>query len=161
MSTTADNSKVKHALESAGQSWIFSFWGENAEKNLDRIHGDIEKFRREYRKRFGESPDPYALLDDNPVKAAAFFQIDTLQSSIEMQIMIWRILLGCDIVGVDFHYRQGIPPTFTATLRPPYSDDSETYDGQSPGDVRVLRHFGFVSNSEQLFFQGYHAVRDK
>jgi len=161
MSAAIDTAIVKKALERAGADWIFRYWGGDEAKHLGRVRSDIEKFRREYRRRFRETPDPYALLDDNPVKGAAFFQIDTLQSSLEMKVMIWRILLGCEIVGLDYHYEQGTTPNFTVRIRAPYSDEVETYVAQSPGDFRVLRHFGFVQTDDQLFFQGYFAVRDK
>ena len=47
------------------------------------------------------SADLFGLVETNPTKAAAFFQPDTLQASREMKLMVWRILLGCEIQGIE------------------------------------------------------------
>jgi len=153
--TTVDTAPIKKALQRSGMEWIFSYWGADEAKHLERARRSIERFRRAYRSRFGETPDPYELLEENPAKGAAFFQLDALLCSVEMKMMIWRIFLGCEIVGLDFRYRAGKPPQLVVRLRSPGSGDEETYLGQEADDFRVLRHFGFVSNGDQLFLQGY------
>ncbi len=159
MNTTTEIVDLRNALQRSGTDWIFRYWGANEEKHLERVRLDIGKFQREYKKRFHELPDPYALLAENPAKGAAFFQGDALQSSLEMKIMIWRILLGCEIVGIDFRFRLGEPPHFEVRLRPPYSTDEEVYLAPDPGDIRVLRNLGFVQSGHQLFFQGYFPLK--
>ena len=150
---------LKYAIEKAGSAWIFRYWGNDLSRNLDRIRKELEQFSREYQHRFGETPDPFALLEENPVKGAAFFQIDTFMVSLEMKIMIWRILLGCEIAKIKFNYEAGKAPELTVVLRPPYGEREEVYKGQMPSDFRVLRHFGATGVSGELFLQGYYAGR--
>ena len=159
MIAATERGRLKAALEKSGSDWVFRYWGAEAEKNLDRVSQEIERFLRAYRRRFGEKPDPYALLDSNPPKGAAFFQMDSLLVSVEMKIMIWRILLGCEIARVEFKYRVGQVPSLTVALVPPYGQGEEIYTGQQPSDFRVLRHLGVTGVEGQLFLQGYYAAK--
>lgn len=158
MTKTKEIARLKEALEEAGSGWIFDFWGGDLDKNLDMVRRDIEDFAREYERRFGDRPDPYNLVQENASKAAAFFQIDTLMASVEMKIMIWRVLLGCEIASVEFGYEAGAKPSLVIQLRPPYGGKLEKYTGQ-PSDFRVLRHFGVTHVNGELFLQGYYAAR--
>jgi hypothetical protein len=155
MSTAGATSNVREAFVKSGSDWIFRFWGDETDKNLDKVRQDIDRFTREYKKRFGENPDPYHLLKVNPLKGAVFFQIDTFMVSVEMKIVIWRILLGCEIVKVHLSYESGKRFLFRITLRPPYGGQEETYIGKQPGDFRVLRHFGVSRVDDQLLLHGY------
>jgi hypothetical protein len=160
MATATIRGRLKEAIEKAGSAWIFRYWGNDVDKNLDRVAADLERFTREYHRRYRERPDPLELLEVNPLKGAAFFQIDTLMVSIEMKIMIWRILLGCEIAKVEFRYEAGKLPFFSVSLRPPYGDDEERFRGEKASDFRVLRHFGITGVEDQLFLQGYYAGRE-
>jgi hypothetical protein len=151
--------RLKEAIEKAGSAWIFRYWGSDVEKNVDHIAVDLDRFAREYQRRFKERPDPLELMDVNPLKGAAFFQIDTLMVSVEMKIMVWRILLGCEVARVEFKYEAGKPPKFSVTLCPPYGEKEEYYEGKQASDFRVLRHFGVTGVGNQLFLQGYYAGR--
>jgi hypothetical protein len=81
----------------------------------------------EYERRFHETPDPIRLLEKNPAKGTAFFQIDTFRVSLEMKIMIWRILMGCDIVRVQFTYESGAPISLSVVIKSPYGDEDPPY----------------------------------
>src|SRR4051812_11832418 len=142
MNATETVASIREAFIESGSDWIFRFWGDNTDENFEKVRQDIDKFIREYKKRFGERPDPFHLLKVNPLKGTVFFQIDTFMVSVEMKIMMWRILLGCEILKVDFNYEAGKRPSFRVVLRPPYGGHEETYTGKDPGDFRVLRHFG-------------------
>src|SRR5436305_10821813 len=92
-----DRAALRDALVRAGEGWVFQFWGDRSDAELDRLIGELGRFADEYDLRYGERPDPFGLLTANPVKGAAFFQIDTLRLTPEMQCAVWRILLGADI----------------------------------------------------------------
>jgi hypothetical protein len=161
MSATLDREDVKHALKESGAAWIFEYWGDAADRQIDEVCTDIEEFIAEYQHRFGEAPDPIRLLRTNPAKGMAFFQIDTFRVSLEMKIMIWRILMGCEIVRVQFNYQLGSPIGLSITLRTPYGAEDPPYDaGGNNEDFRVLRHLGAVGTQGGLMeLQGYHALR--
>ena len=159
MSKASQRQRLRDALHEADSDWILSFWGKEQDKNLDRVLGDLDQFADEYAKRFRERPDPFKLLAENPLKGAAFFQIDTLRLSAEMKVMVWRILLGCEITRVEFRYAAGRKPTLRVTLRPPYGQGEEEYTGGEPTDFRILRHFGSSGADDQLFLEGYYALR--
>jgi hypothetical protein len=162
MSKASARLRLREALERAGSAWILRIWGKEAEKNLDRVNRELDEFVAEYQRRFGpdQGPDPFALLEENPSKAAAFFQIETLMVSAEMKVMIWRILMGCTIAKVAFQYEAGKPPTFLVTLAKPYDLQREEYVGRHPADFRVLRHFGITGYGDQVYLEGYYAARN-
>src|SRR5437899_13098459 len=117
MSATIDRTQVKKAIEDAGESWLFSYWGADSERHLDGVRAQLTEFLDEYERRFGERPDPFTLLQTDPYKGKAFFQNDTFMVSVEMKILIWRILLGGEIVGVNFEYEIFKQPRSCVTLR--------------------------------------------
>jgi hypothetical protein len=151
--------RLKSALEKAGSGWVFRYWGNDTARNLDRVAADLDRFIQEYHRLFGERPDPYLLMEENPLKGAAFFQVDTLLASVEMKVMVWRILLGCEIAQVKWTYEAGKGSSLKVVLRPPYGGKEESYTGQQPADFRVLRHFGATGVDGQLILQGYYAAR--
>jgi hypothetical protein len=159
MSASATRAKLRKALEESGTAWIFQYWGNKADKHLARMADALAEFQKEYERRYGSPPDPFDLLDKNPAKAAAFFQVDTQLVSLEMKIMIWRVLLGCEISRIEFKYDAGKRPTLLVTLRTPYSDQEEQFKGQKPDDFRILRHLGVSGKHDQLLLQGYYASR--
>src|SRR5262249_36926182 len=120
MSKTSERLRLKNALQQAGNAWLFRFWGPDEGRNLDRIRRDLEEFCREYEQRFQERPDPFNLLETNPWKGTAFFHADTLIASVEMKIVVWRVLMGCEIARIEFKYEMGRPSLLRVTLRPPY-----------------------------------------
>jgi hypothetical protein len=159
MSKTEMRRLLKGAMEQAGSAWIFRFWRDETEKNLAKIAAGLVEFIITYQRRFGDRPDPLALLSANPIKGSAFFQIDTLMLSVEMKIMVWRILMGCEIAKLEFHYEAGQEPRLSVSLTPPYGRSIETYHGQAAGDFRAIRHLGIMGGSERLILDGYYAAK--
>lgn len=159
MSEPTTRGLLKKAFEETGNGWLLSYWGDQQDEMLDRAVADIEDFAGEYQRRFGDRADPFVLLNTDPYKAKAFFQADTFNVSIDMKIMMWRILLGCEIQEVRFHYRDHQETNFTVVLREPYGGKEEVYQGRLPTDFRVLRHFGAVGTNGRLVLQGYYALK--
>ncbi len=153
-----DRAAVRAALDKTGNGWLLSYWGQDADKHLNKVVAELKSFVRAYRRRFKDTPDILGLVEVNPIKAAAFFQTDTLLASCEMKIMIWRLLLGSDISELEFRYRVGEPISFRIVLVTPYGDE-ETYQSEDASDFRILRHIGVTGVGEQSLLQGYYAFR--
>jgi hypothetical protein len=158
MSRSVDRETIRSALEQTGGGWILKYWGEDADKQLGKIGSQLKAFAREYHRRFGEQPDVFGLLEVNPAKAAAFFQIDSLLASLEMKVMIWRILLGCDVAEISLHYKVDEQFSLRVNLGSPFGT-GEAYATQDPSDFRVLRHLGLTGVDGQSVLQGYYAFR--
>jgi hypothetical protein len=166
MTTGLDREKVRTALQQSGSAWLFKYWEPHVERKLEQIAAEIQQFTRAYEQRFGERPDPFELLSQNPSKGAAFFELDALESSLEIKIMIWRILSGCEIVRVEFRYEQGKPAYFSVTLRSAGGDEDPPYVGKYPWDFRTMRHFAATYDNlgypdTCLNLSGYYAMRHR
>ncbi len=147
---------LRQALVSSGNSWLLNYWGADRDRFLEAAARDLDAFVEEYAKRFGENPDPLSMAD-SPFKGKAFFQPDTLRASVDMKIMVWRILLGCEVARIHLEYAAGGLTRLTVELRTPYGE-TETYIGR-PGDFRLLRHFGVIERNGELVVQGYYALK--
>jgi hypothetical protein len=159
VTTKIDPSELKVALESAGASWIIGWHGHEERTHLDEMCADLTEFVEEYQRRFREPPDPLGLLRRNPVKGMAFFQLDTFRVSLEMKIMIWRILVGCRVESVRFEYAVSHPFRVEVQLRTPDGTVEGPYIGARPQDFRVLRHFGAIEVNGDVQLDGYYALR--
>jgi hypothetical protein len=156
--TIEDESHLESALSDAGLAWLVRYWGDEKAKFLQETAQKISDFVEEFALRYKERPDPFRLLQENAVKGRAFFQFDTLVASVEMKIMVWRILQGCDVTRVEFHYDRDSKPSLEVELRTPYGE-RENYASDYWADFRVLRHFGTVKTGDTLRLEGYYAVK--
>jgi len=151
--------RLKRAIKEAGGEWILRVWGNERDSILDRISKDIDDFAKEYERLFGDKADPWELLKLNPTKAAAFFHMDTLSASVDMKVMVWRILLGCEIVEVRFDYQTGVASKLFIKLRAPNGQEPEEYESSLLRDFAVLRHLGTTVSGGKLVLQGYYGAR--
>ena len=156
--TMLDSQVVEEALHGAGLSWLVQYWGDEKSKFLQETTQGISEFIGVHESRFNERPDPIRLLRENPIRGRAFFQFDTLVASTEMKVMIWRILQGCEVARVEFHYDRDATPSLDVELRTPFGE-REHYSSNYWADFRVLRHFGTLRTGEQLRLEGYYAAR--
>jgi len=162
MTATIELSVLREAMEKTGNEWLLNYWGEEAEKHLKKLAADLGRFQREYKRRFKETPDVFALVDVNPPKAAAFFHLDSLLASREMKILIWRLMLGVDIDKIDLKYKAGKVFALRITLIAPYDVEEEAkeeYVTTSTSDFRVLRHFGLMGVEGGFEIQGYYGLK--
>ncbi|HLN31907.1 MAG TPA: hypothetical protein VK395_29520 [Gemmataceae bacterium] len=158
MTDSSKQDRLRKALDVSGSAWLLEYWGDDAESRLAQAVVDLDDFACEYERRFSERPDPFELLESDPIRGKAFFQIDTFVISLEMKIMIWRIMLGCEILRVEFRYDMEDATDLLITLRTPYGAE-EQYRGKRSRDFRVLRHFGATEDNERLILQGYYALK--
>ena len=158
MSEQDRRERLRAALQQTGNGWLLDYWGADAHRHLEQAALALDEFADEYERRFHERPDPYQLLLADHPKAQAFFQVDTFLVSPAMRVMIWRLLMGCEVDRIDFHYRTGETPLLEVVLKTPYGE-VEAYQGSRPADFRVLRHFGTTTINGVLAVQGYYALR--
>jgi hypothetical protein len=158
MSRGPDLKRIEQALEQAGVAWQLALGGLERQGQLLMIHRELGRFLRHYRTRFPEdqAPNPVALAEENPTKAAAFFHPETLLLSEEMRVMAWRLLEGDEIEVVRFQYRAGKPHELTVVLRS-LSGKQVAFAGLFWHDVFALRHFGIGVHNELLALRGYYA----
>jgi hypothetical protein len=153
MNASIDATVVRAALEKTGQDKVLRLWSKDGEQELRKAAAGLKQFVLQYRRRFRETPDVLGLLDENILKARAFFHFDTLRASCEMKIMVWRLLIGGEIQAVDFRYRAGKRSLLRIQL---LSLDwrKETYESADALDFRVLRHIGVAFDRLQGYYVG-------
>jgi hypothetical protein len=161
MSAVSQRVRIKEAVEAAGNAWLFESAGTHLDQILGQLEQGIEEFVVAYQAQFGERqrPDPFGLLETNRAKGMAFFQVSTLRASVPMKIMIWRILQGCEVKRVEFHYDSETESTLSIVLQTPYGEEDPPYTGDPLRDFGVLRHFGATGVNGRLLLQGYYASR--
>lgn len=154
-----DPADVAAAFEKSGCGWVLKYV--DRQQLLESVAQEIDEFRSEYNRRYRETPDPFLLLRENPLKAAAFFQAFTgARISLEMRILIWRILLGSEILAVHFDYAKDRGTDFRVVIRAPYGGDREEYSSNSLWDSAILRHLGILAVGGQPTLYGYYALRN-
>jgi hypothetical protein len=158
MTTAMNSAWLRESLHETGNDWLLEYWGDQAERNLAKTSSQLRAFTRDYKKRFGKTPDLPGMVAANPMKASAFLQNDTLQASREMQVMAWRILEGCEVTAVTFQYKEGTESLLRVVLRT-LLGESEEYVSRQTSDFRILRHFGLTGVAGQHALQGYYAFR--
>jgi len=158
MTTPVDAQAVEGALQRARLEWLLAYWGADKGARLAQLARDISDFIEEYAARFKHRPDPFKLLDENPEKGKAFFQFDSLMASREAKIVIWRILLGCEIKQLHFDYDRRGDTRLKIQLLSPYGEREE-YESQHWADFRVLRHLGTMQANQRLRLEGYYAAK--
>ena len=127
------------------------------QKQLLLMQQELGKFIRCYREYFPteDSPDPLAMAEENPTKAAAFFHPETLVLSAEMRVMAWRLLHGDEIQYLHFNYEVGKPHEFRIGLHS-FSGKTVEYHSSEWFNVFALRHFGIAVHKGLLALRGYY-----
>ena len=158
MSGQTDQAKIADAFERSGCGWILKY--PDRKEILAGVAQQIGEFISEYSRRFKETPDPFALLDQNPPNGAAFFQaFSGAKLSLDMRIMIWRMLLGSEILAVQFHYTRDQDAELRISIRSPYGDPEPDYCSKNLWDFAVLRHLGILTVNGNPVLDGYYALR--
>jgi hypothetical protein len=152
--------RIKSAIISSGEAWLSETPDVHQQQILDQITREVGAFQTEYQRRFGVEPDPFELIATDPLRGRAFFQTDTLRTSMEVKIMVWRLLLGCEIRRIHFDYDSEGETVLTFVLKTPDGEE-EFYKGEPFRDFGVLRHLGSFATSpdNQFRVQGYYAFK--
>jgi len=143
--TTVD--MVRRALHQAQcGSYLEDLDDDGKSAYLKEVAKDIDDFRNEYERRFGEIPDPFEFLKENPQKGAAFVQwIAGEKLSPDVTIMIWRILAGAEILAVNYQYSKDNKSILEIELEPFPENRSgagrELYRSENASDFHLLAEF--------------------
>ena len=95
----------------------------------------------------------------NPHKVRAFLQV-LKSASPEMLVMVWRILQGMAVAGMELEY-QADASRFRLCVRlsPPHQPDQlEEYESTDINDAVVLRHLGILKMDDRPVFDGFYAL---
>lgn len=156
MSNPTDPADVERAFRSTGSNWIL--YGIEPGPLLAQVAIEIDEFIDEYNRRFHQAPDPFALVDKNRDKAAAFFELYTNPPvSMDMRIAVWRLIHGADIQSVRFVYERNGETELVLTLTTGRQRGAEEYRGSSLGDIEIIRHFGRLTIDGKEILDGYYA----
>jgi len=156
MPTTPD--QVAEAFERTGAAWVLA--DPQREQILAGVARQIDEFLAAYEQRFRDTPAPFELLRHNVPKATAFFQTFTgPPHSVEMRLMIWRVLLGSEIIEVRFDYAKGSASAIVIVTATP-SGEREEFRSNDLWDFRVFRHIGIVGGGGHPILDGYYALRN-
>ncbi|MBI3463562.1 MAG: hypothetical protein HY000_10965 [Planctomycetes bacterium] len=136
--------------------WSHVFWLRGgATETVQGIAAEIGAFQDEYFRRFGERPDPIALVKSDYKKGAVFFDPVTVDASLSFKVMIWRILIGCHILGVNFSYQRRGQSSLEITLRS-FDGHLEPYHAEKWWDYHVLQHISIKAINNELFLGGFY-----
>jgi hypothetical protein len=150
--------QVADAFQRTGCAWILAD-PRQRDRILAGVTREIDEFIAAYAHRFHATPDPFRLLEENPTKAAAFFQSVTgAPHSIDMRLLIWHLLSGADIVSVSFSYQKGGETMLVVRTETAYGEPAE-FTSRDPWDFRLFRHIGILGIGDRPILDGYYALR--
>jgi hypothetical protein len=158
--TSTNPNKVATAFESTGCTWVLK--RSDRDVILAQAAREIDEFIAAYTERFkgAEPPDPFALVEANPDKAAAFFQTFTgVLISAEIRVMAWQLIMGWEINSVQFSYDRGKEASFRIDLDspPPLPVQTERFESRNLWDYQVFRHIGLLAINGKPILDGYYA----
>jgi hypothetical protein len=120
---------------------------------------EIDEFVTAYARRFHLTPEPFRLLQENPTKAAAFFQSFVgPPHSLDIRLLIWHLLAGANIVSVRLTYEKGGECGFVVRTETPYGEPEE-FVSNDVWDFRLFRHIGLLGIDDRAILDGYYALR--
>jgi hypothetical protein len=172
MANHVDVNRLAEVFEQIGCGWVLKL--SNHVDLLRAAAQQLDEFMVEYRREFGEEPDPFSFLDENPTKAAAFFRTFAApRITPKMRMTIWRILKGADIIMLLLNYQRKdsrkaedgeteIPlfeSDFEITIRTKFDYQADYYECRSthPWDYPVIRNIGLVVFGETAILTDYFA----
>lgn len=162
MNTTPTTSieMVRFALRDAHcDSYIEDLDDDGKSAYLKDVAKNIDDFRMEYGRRFGEVPDPLEFLKENPEKGASFIQwIAGENLSFGVMIMIWRILFGAEILSLTFNYVKDNSAELVIELEPlagaATGTEREVYRSEDAWDFHLLAEFRMLLFNHKPYLVG-------
>jgi hypothetical protein len=149
--------QVAEALEGTGCGWVLT--DPQKDRILTGVAREIDEFVAAYAHRFHVTPEPFNLLQDNPTKAAAFFQAFVgPPHSLDIRLLIWHLLAGAEIVSVHFAYERRGESRLVVRTETPYEEPAQ-FVSNDVWDFRVFRHIGLLGIDNHAILDGYYALR--
>ncbi|MEO6812231.1 MAG: hypothetical protein ABI353_24245 [Isosphaeraceae bacterium] len=130
-------------------------------EQLTRLTGE---FSNRFRYEVSFSPEQLCVeAARNPHKIRAFLQALAVSGSMDMLLMVWRILQGLSIREVTMTYVEVEAFSLVVTLARPGQDQEEleTYSSDKINDATLLRHFGITTVDGRPLFDGFLPMRKK
>jgi hypothetical protein len=165
--TTESAVILEHLLRKHDLGWMIDL-SEHREQALPALLEQLDRLSGEFRKRFGYdvsfTAEALQAEDErNPHKIAAFLQALGASGTLDMLLMVWRILQGLSIREVTMRYREQDTFSLSVTLaRPEESPDQlESYHTDNIHDATLLRRFGIASVNGRPLFDGFFPLRKK
>ena len=151
--------RIEEAFKRSGCEWILKYPQDDRERQIffTAVAKEIGEFQGEYRRRFGKSPDPFGLLNENQEKATAFFEIFSGPPlSVDVLVLIWRLIEGAEIrdLVIQYQRKKAFSGRFVVGER---GGADEVYETTTPWDFTVVRHFGMLTVNNNLILDGYYA----
>jgi hypothetical protein len=97
----------------------------------------------------------------NPHKVRAFLQALVTTRTVEMLVMVWRILQGLTIQQVDMKYREEQEFDLVVILADAVGGEDDPYRSRDINDAALVRHFGITTINGKPLFQGFFSLRNK
>jgi hypothetical protein len=150
-------SDVADAFEKTGAGWILQ--DAHKEQILTKVARDVDEFIAACQQKFNVTPEPFKLLNENPAKGTGFFQAFTgPPHSIDMRLLIWDLLMGAEIMSVEFSYKKDAEPTLTVETKTAYGEEHQ-FHSNNLWDFRIFRHIGLLGVGNQVILDGYYGLR--
>jgi hypothetical protein len=128
---------------------------------LEQLDAVTTEYRRRIRVAVPFTPEALtAEAEKNPHKVRAFLQALAATGTVEMLVMVWRILQGLSIRQLEMTYREQEEFSLLVTLARPGTDDlDEPYRSRDINDAALVRHFGITTIDGKPLFDGFYPLR--
>lgn len=152
MSQATNPKDVARAFKLSGCSWVLHMVDHTT--LLQQAAHEIDEFIETCRARYGEVPDPFSLLEQNPSKGAAFFRIFVgVPITLDIRVLVWRLLLGASICSFSLQYRRGQQPQIRVELE---EEHGRPFESHSLWDFQALRNLGVLAIDGTPILDGYY-----
>lgn len=165
--TTESPTVLERLIRANDLGWMIDMYAP-PEKAIPFLIDQLNRLGVEFRAKYGYessfTPEQlHAEAARNPHKIRAFLQAIAASGSMDMLLMVWRILQGLSIRRVEMNYIEQKEFTLVVTLARPGQDhdDLETYSSDNINDAALLRHFGITTVDGLPLFDGFFPLRRK
>ena len=159
--------QIEHLLRDNDLGWMIDRYPPK-DHAIAFLLEQLEAVKLKYRQLIGED-GPFTLeaftaeAERNSHKVRAFLQALRAAGSIDMVIMVWRILQGLSIHHVEMNYTELEEFSLKVVLSRPgaHTETLEEYRSHNIFDMRLLRNFGIGTITGKPLFAGYSPPREK
>jgi hypothetical protein len=158
------NDPFEAMIREAGEGWLLD-WHAPPGAALAHLRELLRKADDTARARLGAgapklTPDALTqVYAQNPHKVRAFLQVAATASTPDILVMVWRVLEGVEIAGIDMKYDAHGPFHLRVSLFPSSAVCRvEDYESTDIDDAVVLRHLGTFKLGNQGTFDGFYAM---
>ena len=130
---------------------------------ITQLTGLTAEFRNRFRYDVSFAPNNFAQRQRaTRIKSGPSSRL-AASGSMDMLLMVWRILQGLSIRDVKMNYVEQKAFKLVVTLAGPGQDqtDLETYSSEDINDAALLRHFGITTVDGRPLFDGFFPLRKK